>query len=251
MYRKALTAALAAALIIGIAACGPTQPKAAATPSAPPKAAPTSAAPVTPLQLVQASLDKTKDGKTAKADLSSVVSVLGHKETTCGTGVVQFDPSASSMTISGSPKRHEITIGSDSYEKKGSGSWHKVGADDASTGQGDPTEALSFVSLISDKVTSNGKKTIHGESTTGYNVTVNLDTAMATASAADKPNLENIRKSLGKSELPFQVWLDAKGRISRFEMSLPLTVEGHKVTSVTTLTLYAYGTPATITAPAV
>ncbi|WP_163567136.1 hypothetical protein [Fodinicola feengrottensis] len=230
-------------------ACGPAQPKAAGT-NATPAAQQSTAAPQTPVELVQGSLDKTIAAKTSKIDVLITVGAPGTKEKTAGSGVVEFGTPASDLTLT-APKRHEISVGSDSYEQKSGRAWKKLSPDDVGAGQGDQLDMLHFLQIASDQVKTTGKTTIKGIAVTGYTASVNLDTAVAGADPADKPNMENIRKSLGKPELPVQVWLDEQGRIVHFEMALPLTYQGVKVTTDTTLTLYDFGAPAQIAAPKV
>jgi hypothetical protein len=49
--------------------------------------------------------------------------------------------------------------------------------------------------------------------------------------------------------LPVEAWLDGQGRVVQFHMTMPLTIEGEKVTMDMSINFFDYGTPVHIVAP--
>ncbi|HEY0559940.1 MAG TPA: hypothetical protein VGD03_06645 [Frankiaceae bacterium] len=128
----------------------------------------------------------------------------------------------------------------------------KIGAGSALSGlsslANDPTQSFALLNSASDSVTKVGSESVHGQPSTHYKATINLDKAAA-ADPQLSASATQLKQTLGTANLPVDVWIDGKGRITRFaETTSPAGSTAAPTVSVS-VDVYDYGTPVTVAAP--
>jgi hypothetical protein len=128
----------------------------------------------------------------------------------------------------------------------------KIGAGSALSGLSsladDPTQSFALLNSASDSVTKVGSESVHGQPSTHYKATINLDKAAA-ADPQLSASATQLKQTLGTANLPVDVWIDDKGRITRFaEATSPAGSTAAPTVSVS-VDVYDYGTPVTVAAP--
>jgi hypothetical protein len=194
--------------------------------------------------------DSTVNAKTAKFSTTIEYGESGKTFSMTGSGVMQFQPLAEQMTMRVEGETLQtIVIGNTAYLKEPGQGWQKSNVGELSDSWGDPTQTLSYLRGVSSDVTKTGTDTIRGVPATGYRATIDMDKAAAQGDATERKAIEAYEKAVGSSTLPVEVWLDGQGRLVREHESVTLTSDGHKVSTDTTVDLYDYGTPVSISAP--
>ena len=139
--------------------------------------------------------------------------------------------------------------------------WTKVDASSILGGLGgssmssgtDPTQALAYLSGVSDDVRKVGTETVRGVETTRYDGTFDVAEAIASAAGPSKAVLASTLGSTTLEAVPFEAYLDTEGRLVKFaqELELPATPQtgGDVLKSRTVLELYDFDTIVTVTAP--
>ncbi|GEM_PF-1411981 len=124
----------------------------------------------------------------------------------------------------------------------------------------DPTQGLGMV-RGADNVVKIGTDTIRGVQTTHYQLTVDLDKAIADAPTPEaRDSLQKLSNLYTVRKLPVDLWLDDQGRVRRFQESLNsgtirlpnnLLTQGDPFAGHVTLTydLYDFGRPVDVTLP--
>lgn len=245
----------ASVAVLGLTACGGT-PHAGATPAnhPAPTARPLPTSTTTHADTGRVALeqayDRTTTARTAK--IAVTMRTTGGDVST-GTGAVRFRPLAERLTLHTGGRTVEAVVvdGAGYVQLPGTG-WRRVDLSqlDAAAGQIDPGQVLSYLRGVSSDVRRTGTATIRGTHATGYTATVDLDRAAARQTGRAADGVRRAEKALGTSTLPITVWLDDQGRLVRERSRVALTVAGRTVTSDTTVDLYDYGTPVTVTRPA-
>ncbi|MBV8235329.1 MAG: hypothetical protein JO075_06480 [Acidimicrobiia bacterium] len=88
----------------------------------------------------------------------------------------------------------------------------------------DPTSGLQLL-RGADSVVTVGTEEIRGEPTTHYRLVVDLDKAIANAPASQRDALTKLAKLYTVHTFPVDVWLDAQGRVHRFQQTVdPSTI---------------------------
>lgn len=141
--------------------------------------------------------------------------------------------------------------------------WTKVDASKILGGPGDssmfgatePTQALAYLSGVSDDVKKIGTDTVRGVETTHYTATLDLKKALdkLPSSLRDddqyKKLLDQTISQLGTSTFPTDVWIDGDGRLARITYALTLPAAGQKVAVSYSMELYDFGTSVDVQAP--
>jgi hypothetical protein len=93
-----------------------------------------------------------------------------------------------------------------------------------SRSQSDPTQQMSYILAVSDKVRAVGSEDVRGVKTTKYLATIDLASALAHGAVppAARERLEAVAGQLGDAKLPAEIWLDQQGRMRRMAMELRL-----------------------------
>lgn len=129
-----------------------------------------------------------------------------------------------------------------------------------------PTGQLEYLRSVG-SAKKVGEEPLRGTPTTRYRAVVDLDRELAAVrdgaqdAKALKKAYENLKKQLGTSKLPMDVWLDDQGRVRRYVMSMPVpppatgnanppaeTTTANPEVSIT-VELYDYGVPVEVAAP--
>lgn len=112
------------------------------------------------------------------------------------------------------------------------------------------------------KVRPYGGEEVRGVGTYRYSLEVDLAAAIKASPAAQRPDLEAARRSIGAVRWPADVWLDDRGRVRSLQLAedpqlhttttkanLLITEDGN-VLGLTNLVFFDFGTAAVITPPA-
>lgn len=266
MSKAQITSALAVlVLAAGLTGCGSedgsgTGGDAKARPSATP-----------PARAVRDAYRKTVTGGTAKMDVTSKVVADGQALSAHGSGVADLKDGSSRVTLTSQGTTVEQRVVDGVVYQKPSGkqrgtvpdgkTWMKIDparlAKNGSAGRSqvsDPAEPVRYLKGVgSEDVTRLGTQTLDGTRTTHYRVSVPVS-ALSSGNAGQEREL---RRQLGKSSLPLDLWLDEQGRLRQESVRLTLhplkqTTPGKgsaAVTSTTVLRFSDYGTAVQVSAP--
>lgn len=90
----------------------------------------------------------------------------------------------------------------------------------------DPSHLLQYLLAASDSVTNEGSQLIGGVPTTHYRVMLDLNNLAANLPAAERAAVQSalaqLRSSTNLSQIPMDVWVDARHLVRRIAMSLAL-----------------------------
>ena len=207
---------------------------------------------------------------TAAIATSVTMTADGKTEQFSGTGSYDFTKQVGSIILTVPPdvSAHgtldEIVTPSTLYMRPDgdTGKWVKV--DSAKLADGDlisagyTSPALAFAMLAGagaagGSVGYAGQDTVYNVPVAHYTGTLNLAAAAAAASAPVNTALADASRSFSKQSVPFDVYLDAQGRVLRFiahfEFPAPAPQKG-EVSIVSSTDLYDIGKPVTASAPA-
>ncbi|MFI5683540.1 hypothetical protein [Streptomyces sp. NPDC051636] len=252
-------------LAAGLAACGSedgsgTGGDAEGGPSATPKA-----------RAVQDAYRRTVAADTARMTVSTEAVADGQAVTAHGTGVVDLEEGASRMTLTSQGTEIEQRVVDGVVYQKPSGgqkaavpdgrTWMKTDLArlnrSGSTGRSqvsDPAEPFRYLKgADTEDVTRVGTQTLDGTRTTHYRVAVPVS-SLAPGNAGQAGEL---RRQLGKSSLPVDLWLDDRGRLRQESVRLTLhPLQGRtpgkqdaQVTSTTVLRFTDFGTKVSVAEP--
>ncbi len=223
--------------------------------------------PVSVQELLASSVTKTESAKNAKLHLDFKGTIAGQALIFSGDGVADFPGKKFDMTlnlpaitgISGAIE--ERLVGGKFYLKLPSAALGQTGGKpwvsiDASTFGGgstsglgslgqDPTQYLNALKDVSDSITKVGTEDIRGVRTTHYRAEVDVAKAAAkTGSQVD--SLDQIRKALGSTTLPEDVYLDDQGLARRMSVTITPKAGTSGAASIgsisTTVDMYDFGT---------
>ncbi|MEU9186097.1 hypothetical protein AB0D14_16420 [Streptomyces sp. NPDC048484] len=222
-------------------------------------------------QVVRAAHQKTTAADTAKMTLASEAAAAGKSVTVRGTGVMDLEDGASSMTLTSQGQEiQQRVLDGVVYQKAPAEqraqldlpknkTWMKIdparlkGSGGTGGQVNDPAESFAYTKGVTDgDVTKVGTETIDGARTTHYRVKVDVKDL----AKGDQAKAEQLRKQLGTSTLPLELWLDDEGRLRQETIRLTLRPQSgagqkdQKVTSTTTLKFSDFGTEADVEAPA-
>ncbi|WP_314416459.1 DUF7537 family lipoprotein [Streptomyces kroppenstedtii] len=218
-------------------------------------------------QVVRAAHEKTTAADSAKMALATEATAAGKTVTVRGTGVMDLEDGASTMTMtSQGQKIEQRVLDGVVYQKapaeqraqldlpKGK-TWMKIDPAKLNGAGGqvnDPAESFGYTKGVSDRdVTKVGTETVDGTRTTHYRVKV----AVKDLAQGDRAKADQLEKQLGTSTLPLEMWIDDEGRLRQETIKLTLKPQaggGQKdqtVTSTTTLKFSDFGTEADVEAP--
>ncbi|MCX4236631.1 DUF7537 family lipoprotein [Streptomyces ortus] len=218
-------------------------------------------------QVVRAAHEKTTAADSAKMALATEATAAGKTVTVRGTGVMDLEDGASTMTMtSQGQKIEQRVLDGVVYQKapaeqraqldlpKGK-TWMKIDPAKLNGAGGqvnDPAESFGYTKGVSDRdVTKVGTETVDGTRTTHYRVKV----AVKDLAKGDRAKADQLEKQLGTSTLPLEMWIDDEGRLRQETIKLTLKPQaggGQKdqtVTSTTTLKFSDFGTEADVEAP--
>lgn len=232
------------------------------------KAKSAAASPASESQVVRAAHRKTTAADTAKMTLATEMTAAGKTATVRGAGVMDLEDGDSDMTLTSAGEEIEQRVLDGVIYQKAPAeqraqlkmpegkTWMKI--DPARLGGSggqvnDPAESFAYTKGVTNgDVTKVGTETIDGARTTHYRVKVDVkDLAQG-----DQAKAEQLRKQLGTSTLPLEMWIDDEGRLRQETIKVtlrPEATEGQKnqtVTNTTTLKFSDFGTEADVEEPA-
>ncbi|MEU0072734.1 hypothetical protein ABZ027_24745 [Streptomyces sp. NPDC006332] len=267
MSRTRVGSAVAVVMLVsGAAGCGGTNDTAdaAGSPSNGPEKTGDS-------RVVRAAYDRTRAADTAKLTVSTKAVADGRSVTAQGTGAVDLAKGDSRMTLVSQGSRIEQrVVDGIVYQKPPAGqreplpegkAWMKIdparlprsGSGDARVS--DPVQPFGYVEkLDSGEVTRIGTQTLNGTRTTRYRVNIDV----STLARGDGGQARELRRQLGTSSIPVDLWLDEEGRLRQETVRLtlrplrdssPTDREDTRVTSTTTLRFDDFGTRVSVQPP--
>ena len=215
----------------------------------------------TPVAAVLAASTTTTQAGTAKVMLD-VKSKAGDKAIDItGVGAFRLDGTLGSFAVtlnagSGQPLTlEERTVGGLLYLKAPplGDSYYSLKTDallGTSLGQGtDPTLGLKLLKGAAEDVTVVGQEQVRGEQTTHYKGTYQLRKAV-TALGGDLPKAFATQLTAsGDTPVPFDAYVDDKGRLRKLVTVSTVTTQGRSVVSTATTELYDFGAPVDVQAP--
>lgn len=113
----------------------------------------------------------------------------------------------------------------------------------------DPASGLQALQGVSSDVTKVGTATVRGARTTHYTGTYDVPAALARLSGPAKQLLTKALTATHLKTVPFDAYVDDQGRMRKFVQTFMTTAKGQQVKSTTTLELFDFGSPVTVTAP--
>ncbi|MEU0005355.1 hypothetical protein ABZ079_13955 [Streptomyces sp. NPDC006314] len=224
-----------------------------------------------PSRAVQDAYRRTVAADTAKMTVTSKVVAEGQALTAHGSGVAGLKDGTSRVTLTSQGTTVEQRVVDGVVYQKPSGkqrgtvpggkTWTKIDlarlARNGSAGRSqvsDPAEPVRYLKGVgSEDVTRIGTQTLDGTRTTHYRVSVPVS-ALSRGNAGQE---QELRRQLGKSSLPLDLWLDEQGRLRQESVRLTLHPlkqrtpgrENAAVTSTTVLRFSDYGTDVQVSAP--
>ncbi len=91
-----------------------------------------------------------------------------------------------------------------------------------------------------------GDETLRGVPTTHYHVLVDLARLSAEVPASQRvgaqKQAELLKRISGETTLPIDVWIDARKRVRRYHVQVPLCYQGERTSETVSVELYDYGT---------
>jgi hypothetical protein len=125
-----------------------------------------------------------------------------------------------------------------------------------STGNGDPTQGLQFLGGLVGQPGVIGPDTVGGTAVIQYHVELDLQTLFAKLgqagshlSPAFAKGFQVLQNSVNLARVPADVWLDAQGRVRRFDLTLALHTSRGSITEVSSTTFSAFGGPVNVETP--
>jgi hypothetical protein len=241
-----LAAGVAVAVLAGCTNDTP-QPQAAPSPSGPPV-----------VDLVRAAAAETDRQKSSRYSLTTATTVNGAEVVFAGEGIYDWVRDAGQTT-------YETPVGTVQQRLVGPalflalpqqpGVFYKLRSADVALspvgGTVDPTAQLHTLAAVAaaERV---GEEEVRGEKTTHYRGTYDVSRALRGARGLQQAAL---RSSLGAAaggvpQAPYDVFLDAEGRLRRLTQTVEVPrAEGDPLTVTTTLELYDFGIPVTVATP--
>ncbi|MGD0881349.1 MAG: hypothetical protein ABSB09_07265 [Acidimicrobiales bacterium] len=112
------------------------------------------------------------------------------------------------------------------------------------------TDGLSYLEGVSaDGVTTVGPATIDGVSTTEYSATIDLAKVGDQRPPRVRAALQRLESSVGLSNVPIQVWIDAQGQVRQESFQETVTAGGASHSVSATIGYSDFGTPVSVVAP--
>jgi hypothetical protein len=225
-----------------------------------------------PVALIQGSSARAQAQRSARVSMVITTSFAGRSFDLTGGGAEDFANHASSFSFdlgsmlrslgsvpSGVPTSFDFVFkGTFAYLKAPPGSniaqgktWLKidtkqlVGASGGSSFSSDPTKFFDALKGVSGTVTKTGTETVHGENTTIYSASIDINRALSQAAPDQRDALRAQLKQFGTATIPVKVWLGDDNLIRR--ESFEVSVAGGS--AKTTIEFYDYGKPVTVSIP--
>ncbi|GAB7189591.1 hypothetical protein NUM3379_02970 [Kineococcus sp. NUM-3379] len=261
----AVLVAGAAALTVGLTACtGVT----AGSGNAAGSTGATSAR--TPLQVVNASVQKSSEASTGKFALSVDASGTsgGQAQQASLTGEGVFDTAAEAAEVrlkvdapgvqglSPTVRLVDDTLYVSGVPGVPAQQWVEMPVGDTAslgvdTQQLNPAAQLQQLRAVSQDVRELGASTVRGVRATGYAGSIDLQKALETAaSPEEKAEAQKALQESGLKTLPFELYVDSEDRPVRMVLDLAVTQGAESGKAKVSMDYFDWGSPVTVTAPA-
>jgi hypothetical protein len=212
------------------------------------------------VEVIRAAATTTSQQKTSKMEFGSTTTLGTQRVTLTGVGAFDYTSRNGSMTVeipgAGGGQLLERVVNGVAYIQlpTAKDTFYSLKlADIAGTSFGastDPTSSLQGLQGVSSDVRKVGSEKVRGVSTTHYKGTYDVRAALAKLTGPTKDALSRALGSSNVSAVPFEAYIDKQRRLRRFVQQFAVTQTGGlKVTTLTTLDLYEFGTPINVTAP--
>lgn len=139
---------------------------------------------------------------------------------------------------------------------RGEQAWMVVGepGDPAGGGQltpglSNPAAALALLRVLEGMPEPLAEELVRGQPSTRFRVQVDLRRAADALSGRAADVAQSLRRLRGRDDLPIDVWIDEADRVTRLRYAVEPEVAGTRITVVSDLELWDFGTPVDITAP--
>lgn len=282
MRRVVLSSSAVLCLALGtLTACGGASDSAggpAATSSA------VKAPAVSPIQAVQAAYTKTTGERSMQFVLDGKFSATGMNMAISASGVEDVSTKSAdfTMTMPMVGKMEMRLVNGEMYAKldgdgtsgilNTGGKWMKVDDQETADSLGtdtsfDADEMLKMLKAASSSgVTDRGSATVRGVQTTHYSAQLDISKLAAIeGDSMDDSDVQSMMQDTGLSSLPIDLYIDAQGRVRRFNMSMTMkdtpsaspssSAEGESDLPMSgtfsmSMDFFNFGVPVNITAPA-
>lgn len=221
-------------LVLALAACGKSSPK------------------VDNATVLRDSVTKAA-ATSSKVDFTVATAAAGQDVTTKGTGAFDGSTGEMSLTVAGQTVQERITGGVVYLQLPGQSGWYVVKLSDivgtSFQASSNPGDSAAFLLAADKNVTKVGSEKVRGASTTHYRGTVPLDAQhLAKIGGIARNAIQKLVDS-GTTAIPFDAWVDDKGRLVKMTETVDVTVSAVRAHVVTTLERYDFGTKVDVVAP--
>jgi hypothetical protein len=212
------------------------------------------------VEVVRAAAAKTAQQKTSKMVFASTTTLGTQRVTLTGVGAFDYTSRNGSMTVevpgaTGGQLLERVVDGVAYIQlPTAKNTFYSLKLSDiAGTSFGastDPTSGIQGLQGASSDVRKVGTEKVRGVSTKHYKGTYDVRAALAKLTGPAKDNLSRTLGSSNVGAVPFDAFVDDQGRLRRFIQQFVVTQTGGlKVTTLTTLELFEFGTAIDVTAP--
>lgn len=213
-----------------------------------------------PVDVLRAAASTTASAGSSRISLTSTTDVGSRSITFGGDGAFAFgaDPKGQ-LTLKGDVGgiTFEVAMrlldGTAYLQLPGKPGWYAAKTSDlAGTSfgsQADPTQGLQYLTGIGNDVKDVGTERVRGEQTTHYTGTIDVDRLLGALKGKVRDAAEKAFAMSSVKQVPFDAYVDSKGRVRKVVEKVTLTLQGQTATSTTTAEYYDFGTKVDVTAP--
>jgi hypothetical protein len=128
-----------------------------------------------------------------------------------------------------------------------------LSASSLTSGGPDPSQYLQYLESEGAKLSVTGHDSVRGVPTTRWAGTINLVKAAEAQASGNKAqaraNFEKVTGATSATEIPVEVWIDAKHLVRRESLTISLSPEGHATQTKMSIENYDFGPTPTVNAP--
>lgn len=245
--RLALPAVLGVALVAGCGgASGTTSPK------------------LSPVARIQNASDVTRKAGSSAFEQTTVSTINGKDTLTKAAGAVDPGKGTGNITIAlGKPGGDQLTTqerildGNLYIQVPGrTDSFYELAMSDlvgtSFAAAADPTAGFESLKAAGSDIKKVGQEKVRGTDTTHYEGTYDAKGALDKLTGTAKDLVASVVQQGSLKAIPYDAWLDGKGRVRRFVQTLDLTTnldQPQKVHTTSTIEVFDFGKAVTVTAP--
>jgi hypothetical protein len=201
---------------------------------------------------LRASVQKS-DATSSKVDIDVKTEAAGQNVDLSGNGAFDGDVGSLTMSVGGTTIEERMTGGKLYLKVPNQPGWYVLSLTDlvgtSLANSASPSDSAKVLLAADNDVTKVGSEKVRGAETTHYKDTIKLDAQhVAKLGGIAKSSVEKLAAS-GLDAIPFDAWLDGKGRLVKLVEDVNVTVQGQTAHVVTTVERYDFGTKVTVAAP--